>query len=83
MLIGYDRAVAYYQKTFELDPDFYTAHYFLGEVYQQKGDYEKAIAEFYQTRSNPEWSTKIWTLIAHARAHALKVERHEAEHQER
>jgi hypothetical protein len=37
------------------------------------------VAEFHQTRSHPEWSTKVWTLLAQARAHALKVERREAQ----
>lgn len=45
----YDRAIEHYQKTFELEPHFYIAHYFLGEVYEQKGDCEKAIAEYHKS----------------------------------
>ena len=33
------------KKTIELDPNFYIAHYFLGETYEIAGKYEEAIAE--------------------------------------
>jgi DNA-binding SARP family transcriptional activator len=75
----YDRAIEHYRKTFDLEPHFYIAHYFLGEVYEQKGDYQKAIAEFRQTKSHPEWSVKVWTLLAHARASGLAGKRSAAE----
>ncbi len=75
----YDEAIRHYFRTFELEPHFYIAHYFLGEVYEQKGDREKAIAEFHQTRTHPEWTTRVWTMLAHARAYALTGEREKAE----
>ena len=40
----YDRAIEELQKTFELDPNFFWAHFGLGEAYLQKGEHGKAIA---------------------------------------
>jgi tetratricopeptide (TPR) repeat protein len=75
----YDQSIKHYFRTFELEPHFYIAHYFLGEVYEQKGDSERAIAEFHQTKTHPEWTTRVWTLLAHARAFALTGERKKAD----
>ena len=40
----YDRAIEEVPKTFELDPNFFWAHFVLGEAYLQKGEYGRAIA---------------------------------------
>ncbi len=42
----YDQAIAYLQKTLELDPDFPPAHGQLPAAFEQKGMYDKAIAGF-------------------------------------
>ncbi len=41
----YDEALAAVRRTMELDPEFPVAHRFLGQVYEQEGMYESAIAE--------------------------------------
>lgn len=43
-----DEAIKSYERAISLDPDFATAHYNLGVVYEVLGDYDKAITE-YQT----------------------------------
>ena len=40
----YDRAIAELQIMFELDPNYFWTHFFLGMAYLQKGEYGKAIA---------------------------------------
>ena len=47
----YDRALEQFQKTLELDQNFPAAHNFLPAVYEQKGMYKEAIAEFKQSIS--------------------------------
>jgi serine/threonine protein kinase/tetratricopeptide (TPR) repeat protein len=42
----YDGAIEQFQKTLELDQNFPAAHIFLPAVYEQKGMYDKAIAEY-------------------------------------
>ncbi|NOR53341.1 MAG: tetratricopeptide repeat protein, partial [Candidatus Aminicenantes bacterium] len=42
----YDKAIEQYQKTLEMNPNFRPAHIYLGRAYQNKGMYEKALAEF-------------------------------------
>lgn len=41
----YEAAVERLQKTLEMDPRFAVAHFLLGLVHQQLGDFEKAVAE--------------------------------------
>jgi tetratricopeptide (TPR) repeat protein len=41
----YDRAVKQFRKALEMDPNFSMAHFRLALAYEQKGLYEKAIAE--------------------------------------
>ena len=50
----YDRAIEEIGKLFELDPNFHWAHYCLGSVHLQKGDYEKAIAAL-ERMNLPPW----------------------------
>ena len=47
----YDKAIEQYQKTLELDPNFFLARLWLGKSYEQKGMYKEAIAEFQHARS--------------------------------
>ena len=42
----YDEAIAQLRKTIEIDPRFYLAHYYLGQVFQLKGQPTEAIAEY-------------------------------------
>jgi len=42
----YDRAIEQYRKTLELDSNFSGAHWGLGNVYDRKGMYKEAIAEW-------------------------------------
>jgi serine/threonine protein kinase/TolB-like protein/Flp pilus assembly protein TadD len=41
----YDRAIEQLQKTIAMDPSFFRAYFYLARVYEQKGQYEKAIAD--------------------------------------
>ena len=55
----YDQAIEQFHKTLELDQNFPPPHVFLPAAYQQKGEYEEAIAEFKKTiplRGGSEWS---------------------------
>ena len=49
----YDRAIEELEKLFELDPNFHWAHYCLGSLSLQKGDYDKAIAALEQVNLPP------------------------------
>jgi TolB-like protein/Tfp pilus assembly protein PilF len=42
----FDKAESQARKTLEIDPQFFLAHYYLGEVLQFKGHLDEAIAEF-------------------------------------
>ncbi len=43
---NYTKAEELYQKAIELDPDYEDAHYWLGKVYRQIGDYGKALEQW-------------------------------------
>ena len=43
---NYEMAAQYYKKAIELNPDFENAHYWLGKVYKQTGDYGQAIEQW-------------------------------------
>ena len=75
----YDRAIESYRRTLELAPSFYIAHYFFGETYERAGRHREAIAEFRETKAHSKEGTKVWTLLAQARAHALLGKRDDAE----
>ena len=47
----YDEAIAQYQKTLEMDPNFVIAHFQLGWAYEKKEMYQEAIAEYEKTIS--------------------------------
>ena len=42
----YDQSIAHYRSAIEMDPTFSTAHLWLGQVFEQKGMFDAAIAEF-------------------------------------
>ena len=43
---NYDQAIAQYHSAIEMDSNFSTAHFWLGQVYEQKKMFDLAIAEF-------------------------------------
>ena len=50
----YEMAEQSYKKAIELNPDFENAHYWLGKVYKQIGDYNQAIQQWKEVlRINP------------------------------
>ena len=50
----YEMAEQHYKKAIELNPDFENAHYWLGKVYKQTGDYNQAIQQWKEVlRINP------------------------------
>jgi len=50
----YEMAEEYYKKAIELNPDFENAHYWLGKVCKQTGDYAQAIEQWKEVlRINP------------------------------
>ncbi len=50
----YEMAEQSYKKAIELSPDFENAHYWLGKVYKQTGDYNQAIQQWKEVlRINP------------------------------
>ncbi len=51
---NYQKAEEYYKKAIELDSNFENAHYWLGKVYRQTGQPDKAITEWIEVlRINP------------------------------
>jgi len=51
---NYEMAAQYYKKAIELNPDFEDAHYWLGKVYKQTGDYGQATEQWKEVlRINP------------------------------
>jgi serine/threonine-protein kinase len=49
----YDDAIAQYQKTLEIDPDFWVAHHYLGLAYAKKGMNDQAITELRNSLYSP------------------------------
>jgi TolB-like protein/Tfp pilus assembly protein PilF len=43
---GYEQAIEQFHRTLEMDQNFWPAHYLLGWVYEERGEYAKAIGEF-------------------------------------
>ena len=45
---GNDRAIEYFTEALDLDPEYTEAYNAKGVAYHEKGDYEQAIADYYQ-----------------------------------
>jgi Serine/threonine protein kinase len=58
-----DEAIAQFQKTLEMDSNFYYAHVYLGRAYLLRGDYQKAIDEL-QTADKIEDDARIPMLLS-------------------
>jgi TolB-like protein/DNA-binding winged helix-turn-helix (wHTH) protein/Tfp pilus assembly protein PilF len=72
---GYDEAVALFQKTLDLDPDFVPARHYLAQAYEQMGRYSDAIAEVKKVKS---WETLAYMLGQLGHIYALQGRRQEA-----
>ena len=68
----YDEAIDAFQKVIEMEPNFVSARSMLGHAYEQKGMYEKAIAEYEEVLKtlgeNAEVNASIKALQARAYA---------------
>jgi tetratricopeptide (TPR) repeat protein len=42
----FDEAIDQYQKTIEIDPNFFTAYFFMGRAYEAKGMHDQAVAAY-------------------------------------
>ncbi len=68
----YDQAIEQLHKTIAMDPSFFRAYFYLARVYEQKGQYEKAIADnqkgFLRLGEPPERIAKITAALSEALA---------------
>jgi serine/threonine-protein kinase len=69
----YDEAIRECNKVLEMDPNFGMAYFFLGQTYEQKGNYPEAVAALERavtlTESSPEalaWLGRIYALSGEA-----------------
>jgi serine/threonine protein kinase/Tfp pilus assembly protein PilF len=70
----YDRAAQSFQQFLETNPHFWPLHLFLGQVYEQQGQYAKALAELHQAEGPTLQATSV---IGHV--YARSGQRPEAE----
>jgi tetratricopeptide (TPR) repeat protein len=61
----YDRAIEEYRRAIELDPDFFRAHWLLGQAYEQKGMYTEAIASMQKAVDLSEGNLVMQAALAH------------------
>lgn len=81
----YDEAIEAFQRVIEMEPNFMAARSMLGHAYEQKGWYEKAIAEYLKVLEtlgeNKDVKASIKAMLARAyaasdkRAEAMKIVR--------
>jgi tetratricopeptide (TPR) repeat protein len=64
----YDEAIRSLRQAAEMDDKFFVAHFILGMVYEQKGMYSEAIAEFQDVRSMTRQQPEYEAMLAHALA---------------
>lgn len=72
----YDEGLKYCRRAMEIDPSIISGHYNLGQAYLQKGEFDKAIAEF---QAMPE-SQRLDSVQALAYTYAMAGRRGDAEH---
>ena len=63
----YDQAIEQLRKTIEMDQNFYYAHFQLGMVYEMKGSFPDAIAEYLKARQSND-DPYVLGLLGHAYA---------------
>ena len=68
----YDEAVEQLRKTLEMDPNFAVAHDWLGQVYEQMGQDESAIAEHQKAIRASGGSSQVVAALGHTYAAAGK-----------
>ena len=66
----YDQSLAQYQAALEIDPNFGSAHLWLGQVYEQKGLYEEAISSLKSGMRLSNDSTYALAKVGHGYAMA-------------
>ncbi len=64
----YDQAIQQSRSTIELDPNFVLTHLVLGQTYEQKGEFEMAIAELKKAASISPDSPLMLGALGHAYA---------------
>lgn len=64
----YDNAFEPCRKSLELDQNFAPARNWLGQAYERKGEYDKAVAEFTEALKLSDGSPEISAMLAHAHA---------------
>jgi TolB-like protein/DNA-binding winged helix-turn-helix (wHTH) protein/Tfp pilus assembly protein PilF len=69
----YDRAVVQLNDAIEMDPTFVLPHIVLGQAYEQKGDYAKAIAELEKTAIMSHRSPPVIATLGHVYAGAGRL----------
>ncbi len=67
-----NQALVYLNRALELDPNFAEAHLVLGKVYEQKGNFSRALAEFQIADKLFGGLPNVWALEGHALALAGK-----------
>ena len=55
----YDRAAQSFQQFLEINPRFWPLHLFLGETYEQQGQYAKALTELRQAQGPTQQATSV------------------------
>jgi tetratricopeptide (TPR) repeat protein len=63
-----DRAIQEYEKALEMDANFALAHYFLGQAYEQKGLYERAIQSLARALQLTPGTSEMEAALARATA---------------
>ncbi|HEY6120780.1 MAG TPA: protein kinase [Pyrinomonadaceae bacterium] len=76
---NYDQAIEQFQKTLELDQNFPPARTYLPAAYEQKGMYDKAIAEFKSAASLQGGSESSMTTAGLGHVYAVSGKKDEAE----
>jgi len=66
----YDGAIDQYQQTLDMDRNFDRAHFWLGAVYEQKGMFEQALAEYQTAIELSGGSREPRAALCHAHAAA-------------
>ncbi len=73
----YDRSIAQLQDTLEMDPSYEWAHLILGQAFEQKGEFNPALAELHKALEISHNSPLMISALAHA--YALSGNRVEAQ----
>ncbi len=58
----YDRAIVQFRIAVERDPDFWEAHYYLGDCYYQTGHYDRAVVYYDRVlvlHPDPVWVSRV------------------------